>query len=245
MRAIKTFALLAALTLIAGLTAVPAAAQGDDPYIVAWIGGGTTIGAPEQFVSGQDYEIGDMIDLYINGVYRGTAEAEPNAEGTASPFFDVGFEAGDEIKLIRQRDQLERVLIAHDLSVAWASSTLDIVAGSAEPGSEVLVLIGFTGDYARYETADRIGRFFADFSRPGDGPDEQNLFDLMPGDLAAALQFDVDGDVTAFFVAASDDSVEPAVKADCKRGGWELLVRADGTPFMNQGECIRYVKSGM
>lgn len=117
----------------------PAAAQGDDPYITALIGGGSVAGLPEQFVGGQDYVVGDLVDLYINGVFEGTAIAEPNAEGTGTPFFDVGFEAGDEIKLVRQSDGLERVLIAHDLVVLWASSTFETVAGSPEPSARAPV----------------------------------------------------------------------------------------------------------
>jgi len=33
-------------------------------------------------------------------------------------------------------------------------------------------------------------------------------------------------------------------KDDCKKGGWRNLFRADGTPFKNQGACIRYVNTG-
>lgn len=33
-------------------------------------------------------------------------------------------------------------------------------------------------------------------------------------------------------------------KDSCKQGGWKDLRRADGSPFKNQGECIRYVNTG-
>lgn len=36
----------------------------------------------------------------------------------------------------------------------------------------------------------------------------------------------------------------PTDKEQCKDGGWRTLRRADGTTFKNQGQCIRYVKSG-
>ncbi len=234
---------LGALSLVV-VVAGPAVAQGDDPYIVAWIGGGSVAGAPEQFVSGQDYVVGDLVDLYINGVFEGTAIAEPNAEGTASPFFDIGFEAGDEIKLVRQSDGLERVLIAHDLEVLWASSTFDTVTGSAAPRSEVLVLIGFSGELARTETADVFGSFSADFTVPGDQPDEQTTYDLSPSELVAALQFDEDDDVTAFFAAASDTVAEPSSRGACMNGGWQSLARSDGSAFRNQGQCVAYFSRG-
>ena len=36
-------------------------------------------------------------------------------------------------------------------------------------------------------------------------------------------------------------SPTPQSKAECKRGGWQNLGDDVGTPFRNQGECIRYV----
>ncbi len=238
------------LTTLAGLSvatvfaAWPAAAQGDDPYIVAWIGGGSVVELPEQFVSGQDYVVGDLIDLYINGIFEGTATAEANDEGTGSPFFDIGFEAGDEIKLVRQSDGLERVLIAHDLQVLWASSRFDTVTGSAAPRSEVLILVGFSGELARFETVDVFGSFLADFSVPGDLPEEQTTHELSAGEIVAALQFDQDNDVTAFFAAASDSVAQPSSRSECMNGGWQSLARSDGSAFRNQGECVAYFSKG-
>ena len=36
----------------------------------------------------------------------------------------------------------------------------------------------------------------------------------------------------------------PQTRNDCKGGGWTDLVRADGTPFKNQGACVGYVNTG-
>lgn len=229
---------------LAVVVAGPAVAQGDDPYITAWIGGGSVAGLPEQLVGGQDYVVGDLIDLYINGVFEGTAVAEPNAEGTGTPFFDVGFEAGDEIKLVRHSDGLERVLIAHDLEVLWASSTFDTVTGSAAPRSEVLVLSGESGECVRIETVDVFGSFLADFSVPGDQPEEQTTCDLSPGALVAAAQVDEDGDFTTFWAAASDTVAEPSSRSACMNGGWQSLARSDGSAFRNQGQCVAYFSRG-
>ncbi len=33
-------------------------------------------------------------------------------------------------------------------------------------------------------------------------------------------------------------------KNACKNGGWQTLMRADGSPFKNQGDCIQYVNTG-
>ena len=241
MSRIKSVALIALFTLTAVMTTIPATARGTDPYVVAWIGGAELVGAPDRFVSGQDYEVGDLVDLYINGVFFGTSVAEPNAEGTASPYFEAGFEAGDEIKLVRQSDGLEKVLIAYDLDVVWASSIYDVIAGSGERRSEILALAGdFSGDFQRTERVDRFRRFFADFSEVGDAPEEQVTIDLMPGGLAAVLHTDADGDITAHFAEVTDESHEPAVRRDCRRGGWKFLVKDDGTPFRSMWACFRY-----
>ena len=36
----------------------------------------------------------------------------------------------------------------------------------------------------------------------------------------------------------------PQTKDDCKGGGWTDFVRANGTPFKNQGACVSYVNTG-
>jgi hypothetical protein len=36
----------------------------------------------------------------------------------------------------------------------------------------------------------------------------------------------------------------PQTADQCKKGGWESLSRADGSPFKNQGDCIQYVNTG-
>jgi hypothetical protein len=36
----------------------------------------------------------------------------------------------------------------------------------------------------------------------------------------------------------------PLSKDDCKDGGWRDLVRADGSAFKNQGDCVSYVNTG-
>ena len=33
-------------------------------------------------------------------------------------------------------------------------------------------------------------------------------------------------------------------KDDCKDGGFQTAKRADGSPFKNQGQCVRYVNNG-
>lgn len=39
----------------------------------------------------------------------------------------------------------------------------------------------------------------------------------------------------------STPPAEPTSIGDCKKGGWESLTDAYGTPFKNQGDCVSYV----
>ncbi len=55
------------------------------------------------------------------------------------------------------------------------------------------------------------------------------------GLLAGALIVAVPGGV----ISAKDQPTDA-----CKDGGWEELVRGDGTPFANQGACVAYVAGG-
>lgn len=39
-------------------------------------------------------------------------------------------------------------------------------------------------------------------------------------------------------------ATEAEVKASCKHGGWQQLVREDGSAFRNQGACVSYAARG-
>jgi hypothetical protein len=37
---------------------------------------------------------------------------------------------------------------------------------------------------------------------------------------------------------------QPQTKGDCKKSGWEVVTRADGSEFKNQGACVSYFNTG-
>jgi hypothetical protein len=45
-------------------------------------------------------------------------------------------------------------------------------------------------------------------------------------------------------IASPAGAAEDAAKASCKNDGWKTLVRADQTPFKNQGDCVSYAARG-
>lgn len=231
------------LVLVLGLVftglAAPAGAEEEPGVLVVVAGRHILFGTPgEQYVSGQSWTLGDVIDLYINETYVGTSTAEANAEGSASPFFDadalgIGIAAGDEVTLVRQADIHTVTTIVTELALTAVSVTLDTVTGTAGPGSEVWVAVcGLDCDFnesERYVTVDADGIWVADFSRPGDTP-EAVTFDIRADTIGAAIQIGVlaEGATALFWAPTVTD------KDDCKDGGWN-----DYGVFKNQGQCVK------
>lgn len=201
------------------------------PIIVA-VEGADLIGSPSaQIVGGQSWVVGEAVDLYVNEEYVATAIAEPNAEGSASPFFDVNalgviIQPGDVVEFVGVDGGRVEVHIVTELTVTSVDTEADAVAGTAAPGSEAIV---FAESAARFVTADEMGDWLADFSQPGD-PSGQ-VVDLVSTSLVRADQYDDDGNATVAWASAS-----PTNKDQCKGGGWD-----DFGVFKNQGQCVKTV----
>jgi hypothetical protein len=61
----------------------------------------------------------------------------------------------------------------------------------------------------------------------------------------ATLLYDLASQLPAYIVSLdglSEYVPVPTTKDACKKGGWQYLSRADGSPFKNQGDCIQYVR---
>lgn len=84
---------------------------------------------------------------------------------------------------------------------------------------------------------------------PGNGTADITLGAPAPGlngeqfnGLLDELQI-YDGALTAAQVYNLANPV-PTDKNQCKNGGWQFLMRPNGTVFANQGLCIQYVNTG-
>lgn len=229
------------LVLVFGLVftglAAPAVAEEEPSVLVVVSGRHILFGTPgEQFVTGQGWTPGDVIDLYINAGYVGTSTAEANAEGSASPFFDIDalgivVVAGNEVTLVRQADNHTVTITVAELALSAVSTTLDTVTGTATPGSEVLVAVcGLdcdTNESERYVTAEAGGVWIADFSIPGIPP-EAVAFDIRTDTIGVAMQIEDAGATALLWGSTVTD------KEDCKDGGWK-----DYGIFKNQGQCVK------
>ena len=50
---------------------------------------------------------------------------------------------------------------------------------------------------------------------------------------------------TGFKPTVKVNATNPPANADsCKKGGWQTVQRADGSPFKNQGDCVSYTSNG-
>lgn len=109
-------------------------------------------------------------------------------------------------------------------------------------GAHSLHLVGtIDNDVEIYVNGTYVTTVFDGFCHPGGidvvVPDSA----LNPGgvNVIAALAVDTGAttylDLKATFEYAS---------ADCKKGGWSSLTRADGSTFKNQGDCVSYTQNG-
>ncbi|GAG14046.1 unnamed protein product, partial [marine sediment metagenome] len=87
--------------------------------------------------------------------------------------------------------------IVSNLAATTIDVDADVVSGTANPGADVYVMAGLFALAFRHQVADGGGNWTADFSTPGDEPDEEETFDIVPGD-GSFLQHeeDADGDYT-------------------------------------------------
>jgi hypothetical protein len=65
------------------------------------------------------------------------------------------------------------------------------------------------------------------------------------GGTGGVNTFREDTNWTGYVPAVKFTATSVATNAsDCKKGGWEILTRADGSSFKNQGDCVSYTNNG-
>jgi len=211
----KVFNTLFALVLVLSLslvTFVPAIAQEDPwigdpeaPILIVILSGASLVGFQgEQAVSGQGWVVDDEIELYINGEYVATTVAQPNAEGNATPMFDTHewgvIEPGDEVTIVRVSDDLSKDHVVASFAPTFVYPEADIVAGTADPGANILVTPMGDGDittYIQFVTANAKGYWSADF---------ESTYDITCDTVGFAGQYDDDYDTSAVFWSATATS---------------------------------------
>lgn len=81
----------------------------------------------------------------------------------------------------------------------------------------------------------------------GDNYPATSVYRINTNAWAATPAFDLASQLPAAIVALdglSDVVPVPATIGACKNGGWKTQVRANGSLFKNQGDCVQYVNTG-
>lgn len=215
MKSTVAAAVLSGGLLAAALVAMPVGAQADviddlgEARVIALVDGAQLMGVPfNQFVSGQSWVEGDVIELFLNGVSQGTSVAEANAEGSASPSFeDVPLQTGDLVTLTAIAGVETGFSSSHvvlDLALTEVSTVEDTVAGTTTPFAEVVVLPDFEAvDGYQIVTADASGAWLADFSA---------TYDIVDSTWGGALRLDEQGNATGLWWAGSQSSPECTIE---------------------------------
>lgn len=93
---------------------------------------------------------------------------------------------------------------------------------------------------------DKTGRLFAVTWYPAPFS-ATAVYEINPATMTASLLYDLSPQLPESIISLDGLSdYVPVVtnKEECKKEGWKSVVRADGTPFKNQGDCIQYVNTG-
>ena len=187
-------------------------------------------------VEGHNWPLGVSVTLTINGTdYSDTQTViaapwnpteETYVEFNLGGIYDI--QPGDEIVLtdgVTPKDH-----IVTNVAITGVDETLDTVTGTADFGAEIGVNIcDDSGCYAfRFVTADGSGNWTAEFSVPGPGPMEGEIYDIQTGIHVSAWQNDDDFDDTT----VSWDTPMPSFSARFPDGevhGYEWPLGVDVT----------------
>jgi hypothetical protein len=108
---------------------------------------------------------------------------------------------GDEVKIVRQTDELTKALVVHGFTPTFTSLEADMVGGTADPGANMALFVMADGTIpvVRFETADTNGYWLADFSAPGDDRYEESNLNITCDTVGFVAQFDNDLDISIAF----------------------------------------------
>ncbi|MBI3738362.1 MAG: PhnD/SsuA/transferrin family substrate-binding protein, partial [Chloroflexi bacterium] len=181
----------------------------------------------ENYVEGWEWTVGRTVTIEIDDPDNG-----PGADFTDSKVVQVsegdpkksyvGFDMGGFVlhpgQLVTMTDgTTTKNLVVRDISITEVNLAADTVSGTSDPGSEIHVYAQAENGTERHALADTNGNWLVDFSIPGDGQNEQQIFDIAPGSWLDARKLDEDGDASIarwyvpnpnFQVRANEDRVE-------------------------------------
>ncbi len=201
---------------------------------------------PENEVHGYEWTLGEVVELLIdddedpgNGYLYGpqyetvvVAPWDPNQTWVKFELGAFELQPGQFVSLTNL--VVTKTHWVTDLVVTAVATGLDTVSGTADPGT--LVEVGHmycdvSGCHAyRRVNADEFGNWTVDFAHVGEDPDEQELFDIVPGTANEARQSDADGDTTTVQWRVPDPYIESCPDCDWVQArDWPMGMMVDLT----------------
>ena len=171
----------------------------------------------QNWVDGGNWALNKPVDLTIK---RKSGDPDYTASKTpdSTPYYQDAFsvvafnpnfavQPGDIITESNTRSggTTTRTHTVLDLAVTNVNTANDQISGTTDPDAKVLVEV-WDGNLQnfRYITADGSGNWTADFSKPGSAPDENNTYNIQPGDTGEARRTDDQGNWTRWDWLASN-----------------------------------------
>jgi hypothetical protein len=111
--------------------------------------------------------------------------------------FKVPLDVQAGFEVILTDGSLTKSHIVSNFTLTLVDNEADTIAGTADPHTQIDVRIHEpVCCNHRHVTADDEGNWMADYSEPGDKPDEIETVDIVPGANGLVIQNDIDGDTT-------------------------------------------------
>jgi hypothetical protein len=127
-----------------------------------------------------------------------TTSASSDASGHFNLYLTSIFDIRPGQQITVTSGQNIRTHVVTPLGITRVDVNADEVSGIASPGTDVDAWFclgeNCSGRLSRYVVADQNGTWIADFSIAGPNPGEEATYDIVPGILADATQYDADGD---------------------------------------------------
>ncbi len=169
-------------------------------------------------VRGWGWTTGESVTLSIKGQeFKRTVGVNPDNDQQSFVEFDLSgildIHPGDVVSLAG--GQITKTVIVSTVTINGFDVGKDTVSGKAAPGTQVDVWVqDGTARVNRHVTANVIGDWLADFSRPGAASDENSTYDIVSGAWVNAQQVDTDGDVTMVGLCVSATLSNPFIVAN-------------------------------
>jgi hypothetical protein len=174
----------------------------------------------EDKVEAWEWPLGETLTLQVGGQeFTGVVGQTPwDPNSTLLEFYLAGqhdIQSGEMVRLANRDNTIVKETMVTGLEFAGFDLDADLMYGKAEAFSRVDVWACNPNEPCinRHVDADELGNWTADFSQPGDEPDEWITIDLHSGTWVDSQQVDADSDATMYGSTLPDINAFPVNEA--------------------------------